>query len=195
MLQRVLKNLTRLCAALASMLLITVGGMIPSSIFTIGQNLNPKIHDLPSSWQVPALLLAGAVCGPESGMIAVIGYITLGLFYLPVFHGGGSIGYLATPDFGYIAGFLPAVWITGKIVQRNKQNSIYQIFVAVFVGLTTIHSIGIMNLLIGTLANRWPNDLLELIISYSIATFPIQLLLCPTVVIVAKLTRKILIKE
>ena len=122
-----MNGLRRLISATASMLLITIGGLIPSSVFLIGQDLNPRIIDLPSSWQIPAVLLSGVICGPESGLIAVVAYITLGLFYLPVFHGGGSIGYLATPEFGYIAGFLPAVWITGKTIERNKRNSLSNI--------------------------------------------------------------------
>ncbi len=177
-------------AAITSMLLITIGGMIPSSILFLGKNLNVQVYDLPSSWQVPALLLSGIVCGSEAGLIGIFAYITLGLFFYPVFNGGGSIGYLATPDFGYIAGFIPAVWITGRIVERSNKNSISQIFVAVLIGLTTIHSIGIINIIIGTLLNRWENGLFELLTSYSLVTYPIQLLLCPTVVVIAMLIKK-----
>ncbi|MFN9914874.1 MAG: biotin transporter BioY, partial [Pirellulaceae bacterium] len=47
-------------------------------------------------------------CGPRSALLAAVGYLSLGLFQLPVFHGGGGSSYLLDPGFGYLAGFLPA---------------------------------------------------------------------------------------
>ena len=190
-----LNALKTISAATAGMLLITLGGMMPSSIIVINQSFKLEVFDLPSSWQVPVLILTGIVCGKESGLIAVVAYITLGLFYLPVFHGGGSVGYLATPEFGYIAGFIPAIWVIARIIEINKRNSLTQLFIATFIGLTIIHTIGILNLIIGSLTNRWSKEFIELIITYSIATFPVQLLLCPTVAILGKSIRKILIRE
>ena len=98
--------------------------MLPSAIIFPNQNLSLGILEIASTWQVPGLLLCGLVFGPRSGIIASLAYLTIGLFYLPVFHGGGSIGYMATPDFGYLVGFIPAVWITGRLVQIKKRNTI-----------------------------------------------------------------------
>ena len=140
------------------------------------------------------LLLAG-ICGSASSLIAVIAYITIGLLYLPVFTGGGSVGYLATPDFGYLAGFVPAVWFTGAKLTYKNRNSLYQIFVAILMGLTIIHSVGIINLFIGTITNRWEDSFSELLIIYSISTFPFQLLLCPTITIVIRFMRSFILNH
>ena len=190
-----MKSIKNLSAAITGLLIILTGSMIPSSIFVPGKFLAFKAYDLPSSWQVPALVLTGLVCGPNQGAIATVAYLTLGLFYLPVFHGGGSIGYLATPDFGYLLGFIPAVWVTGRMAMAKKRNSLNQLFKASLCGLTIIHSIGIINLLIGTLLSRWSDSLLELFIRNSLAVFPIQLILCTGVVILAKYFRRLLLIE
>ena len=190
-----MKSIKNLSAAITGLIIILIGSMIPSSIFVPGKYLAFEVLDLPSSWQVPALLLTGLVCGPSQGTIATVAYLTLGLFYLPVFHGGGSIGYLATPEFGYLAGFIPAVWVTGRMALAKKKNMLNQLFKACLCGLTIIHSIGIINLLIGTLFSRWSDSLLELFLIHSVAIFPIQIILCTGVVILAKYIRKLLLIE
>ncbi len=169
--------------------------MIPSATFIIKSNLSLEIVDLPISWQVPALIFTGLFCGPEAGLIAAIAYLTIGLFYLPVFQGGGSIGYIATPAFGYLAGFLPSVWITGRMAQLRKNNSMHRLFITSIYGLTLVHAVGIINILIGVMTSRWDNKLLELLYIYSISNLPFHIFLCIPVVLLTKSMRKLLILE
>ena len=119
-----MRSLIRFFSSLAGLLILLVGGLLPSAIIFPNNNFTIGTIDLASSWQVPGVLLCGLICGPISGIIATFAYLTIGLFYLPVFHGGGSIGYIATPDFGYLAGFPLAVWITGRLTQLNKKDSL-----------------------------------------------------------------------
>ena len=44
----------------------------------------------------------------------------MGLFILPVFHQGGSLGYLLTPNFGYLLGLYPLIKIIDNLNTRNK---------------------------------------------------------------------------
>ena len=44
----------------------------------------------------------------------------MGLFILPVFHQGGSLGYLLTPNFGYLLGLYPLIKIIDNLNNRNK---------------------------------------------------------------------------
>ncbi|WP_269622856.1 biotin transporter BioY [Prochlorococcus marinus] len=190
-----MKSLIKLSSALAGLLIILISGLLQSAIVMPTSQLGLKLIDLPSSWQVPGLLLVAVVCGPKSGLIATFAYLTIGLFYLPVFHGGGSIGYIATPDFGYLLGFIPAVWVTGRLTETNEENTFFSLFISIFIGLSLIHTIGLVNIFTGTLLSRWPTSLIELIITYSLSTFPTQLLLCPAIVFMAKILRKILLIE
>ncbi len=184
-----------IASSLAGLLLLLVGGLTPSAIIYPNNNFTIGILDLSSSWQVPSLLLSALVCGPKSGIIATFAYLTIGLYYLPVFHGGGSIGYIATPDFGYLIGFPVAVWITGRLTHSNQNDSLIYLFKSAIIGLMAIHIIGILNLLVGSLSARWQETFFELLLTYSISTFPFQLLLCPSIVLIARITREVFIVE
>ena len=72
-----------------------------------------------SNWQIQGLLLTSLLCGPQIGTISAISYLIIGLFYLPVFHGGGSVGYILTHEFGYLLGFIPAAWTCGFLAKKT----------------------------------------------------------------------------
>ena len=44
------------------------------------------------------------------------------LLIFPVFHQGGSLGYLLTPNFGYLLGSYPLIKIIDNLNTRNKVN-------------------------------------------------------------------------
>ena len=113
-----MRSIATLSGALAGLMMILIGGMVPSGLLLPGLQLPAKVLHLPSTWQVPALLLSALIGGPKCGILAAISYLTIGLFYLPVFHGGGSIDYLLNPGFGYLLGFIPAAWLSGRISKR-----------------------------------------------------------------------------
>ena len=105
--------------AIAGLLLILVGGLIQAAAPLPAASGGWNLTTLPITLQVPALLLTALVCGPRSGMLAAVAYLSLGLFQLPVFQGGGGAAYLLDPGFGYLAGFIPAAWLTGKLVRQQ----------------------------------------------------------------------------
>ena len=58
--------------ALAGLMMILVGGLIPSALILPDLDFSPKVFSLPSTWQVPSLLLllTSGVCrwgGGEHG--------------------------------------------------------------------------------------------------------------------------------
>ena len=96
--------------AITGVMLIIICAMIPSSIIFPQEDLSLSISPLHSNWQIQGVLLTSLLCGPQIGTISAISYLIIGLFYLPVFHGGGSVGYILTHEFGYLLGFIPAAW-------------------------------------------------------------------------------------
>ena len=76
--------------AIAGLLLIMVGGLIQAGVPLPSEDGGLRLLALPISLQVPALLLTALVCGPRSALLAAVAYISLGLFQLPVFQGGGG---------------------------------------------------------------------------------------------------------
>ena len=127
--------------------------------------------------------------------MAATAYLTIGLFLLPVFHGGGNIEYIYNPSFGFLLGFIPAAWITGQLSMQDEANSFLYLTLSSIAGLSIIQFCGVVNLYIGHLINSWTETLPEILFSYSVAPLPAQLALCPTVAIIALILRRLLFIE
>lgn len=178
--------------AIAGLLLILVGSLIPAAVLLPVAELPPQLLTLPSTWQVPALLLCALVCGPRSGVMAAVAYITVGLVDLPVFHDGGGLSYVLTPAFGYLAGFVPAAWLTGRLAHQTGMNDLARLTFASIAGVITIQLCGILNLLLGAVLSRWNESLPDLLFSYSLGPLLAQLILCVAIALIALPIRRLL---
>ena len=78
--------------------------------------------EIPITWQIPTIILLTLIFQRKVVFRAFSIYIFLGLFIAPVFHKGGSIGYLLTPNFGYLLGLYPLIKIIDNLNNRNKIN-------------------------------------------------------------------------
>ena len=179
--------------AFAGLMLTLVGSLIPAAMLWPGVPL--EVLPLPSTWQVPALLICALVCGPRAGVIASVAYLTIGLVDLPVFHDGGGPGYLLNPGFGYLAGFVPAAWLCGRLSQQEGMNDLARLTLAAIAGLVMIQLCGLLNLLVGGLLGRWADPLPELLFSYGVGPLPSQLALCVAAALLALPLRRLLLIE
>ena len=120
--------------------------ILPSGLFK-GENL--KINDFIYSYklipQIPVIMFVGAFLGRKYGIISILLYILLGLFAIPVFALGGGPKYIFEYGFGYILGYIPAVFFAGSILKSGFSNR--NMLHAVLVGVLTIHIIGILYML------------------------------------------------
>ena len=78
--------------------------------------------EMPITWQIPTIILLTLIFHKKVVFRAFSVYLILGLFILPVFNQGGSIGYLLTPNFGYLLGLYPLIKIIDNLNNRNKIN-------------------------------------------------------------------------
>lgn len=154
-----------------------------------------RLLDLPVTAQVPALLLTALVCGPRPALLAAVAYLSLGLLVLPVFHSGGGMAYLLDPSFGFLAGFVPAAWVSGRLARQEGMGQLLGLLGAACFGLVVIQLCGIANLLLGALAGRWSAGLPDLLIAYSLGPLLSQLVLCCGVAVLAWPLRRILLVE
>tara|TARA_Y100001968_G_scaffold4021_1_gene3528 strand:- start:5361 stop:5933 length:573 start_codon:yes stop_codon:yes gene_type:complete len=181
--------------ALTGVMLIIICAMIPSAIILPQNDLTLDVVQLQSSWQIHGLFLASLLCGAEIGAVCSISYLIIGLFYLPVFHGGGSIGYILTPEFGYLLGFIPSAWTCGILAKRESNPNLINYSIYTVISLCILHLTGIFYLIAGKIFGNWINSLLDLILINTIIPFPSQLLLCLTISLIAlSLKRFLLIK-
>jgi len=115
-------NFYKLIEILVSLQSLVITSMLPvyiplPFIYKSSNNL-----ELPISWQIPTIILLTLIFHKKVVFRAFSIYIILCLFILPVFHQGGSLGYMLTPNFGYLLGLYPLIKIIDNLNNRNKIN-------------------------------------------------------------------------
>ena len=174
-------------------MLIIICAMIPSSIIIPQEDLSLSNIPLHSNWQIHGLFLTSLLCGPEIGIISAISYLIIGLFYLPVFHGGGSVGYILTHEFGYLLGFIPAAWTCGFLSKRKSNANLINYSFYTVLSLCILHAIGVIYILLAKLLGNFIDNISDLILINTLIPFPTQLLLCLSISLIAIFLKRILI--
>ena len=135
-------NLYKSIEILVSLQLLIISTLIPIYIplpFTDKSSIN---FEIPLTWQIPTIILLTLLFNRKVVFRAFTIYIILGLFILPVFHDGGSIGYLLTPNFGYLLGLYPLIKVIDNLNTRNKIN-VVNFLKNGFIAIGAMHLTGI----------------------------------------------------
>ncbi len=175
-------------------LLIVVGGLVQAAIPWFAPS-GLTVLPLPISLQVPALLLTALICGHRAAMLAAVAYLSIGLFQLPVFQGGGGLAYVLDERFGYLAGFVPAAWMCGRLSRQSDMDDPLVLSLTAMVGVVIIQVCGALNLILGSLFGRWAQSLPSLLVTYSLTPLLPQVLLCCAVGVLAVPLRRLLLLE
>ena len=115
-------NFYKLIEILVSLQSLVITTMLPVYIPLQFIDKSSKSIEMPITWQIPTIILLTLIFHKKVVFRAFSIYIILGLFIFPVFHQGGSIGYLLTPNFGYLLGLYPLIKIIDNLITRNKIN-------------------------------------------------------------------------
>jgi len=115
-------NFYKLIEILVSLQSLVITSMLPVYIPLPFIYKSSNYYELPITWQIPTIILLTLIFHKKVVFRAFSLYIILGLFIFPVFHQGGSIGYLLTPNFGYLLGLYPLIKIIDSLNDRNKIN-------------------------------------------------------------------------
>ena len=105
-------------------------------------NKSSNSYEIPITWQIPTIILLTLIFHKKVVFSAFTIYIILGLFIVPVFHEGGSIGYLLTPNFGYLLGAYPLIKIIDNLNKKNKIN-FGNFLINGFIAICALHLTGI----------------------------------------------------
>ena len=125
-----------------SLQLLVISTMLPVYIPLPFVDESNNTFEMPITWQIPTIILLTIVFHKKVVFRAFSIYIILGLFIAPVFHQGGSIGYLLTPNFGYLLGLYPLIKIIDNLNTRNKIN-VGNFLKNGFIAICTMHVTGI----------------------------------------------------
>jgi len=135
-------NFYKLIEILVSLQSIVLTSMLPVYIPLPFIYKSSNNFELPITWQIPTIILLTLIFHKKVVFRAFSIYIILGLFILPIFHQGGSLGYLLTPNFGYLLGLYPLIKIIDNLNNRNKIKVI-NFLKNGFIAIGAMHLIGI----------------------------------------------------
>jgi len=115
-------NFYKLIEILVSLQSLVITSMLPVYIPLPFIYKTSDYLEFPITWQIPTIILLTLIFHKKVVFRAFSIYLLLGLFIFPIFHQGGSIGYLLTPNFGYLLGSYPLIRIIDNLNNRNKIN-------------------------------------------------------------------------
>ncbi|CAN1212946.1 biotin transporter BioY [Tumidithrix helvetica PCC 7403] len=154
-----------------------------------GQGDSVIVQQVSVTMQIGAVLLTGCLGGRNAAILSQIAYILLGLSGFGVFYQGGGLGYLRSPTFGYLLGFIPGAWLCGFLAFL-RPNSLGRMAISGLGGLLAIHLVGIVYLVCVTVPN-W-QKLQTFFFQYSVQAIPGQILILCATAVIATLTRRLL---
>lgn len=103
----------------------------------------PMPNLMPMTLQTFFVLLTGLLLPLKASTLATVSYMALGLIGLPIFSGGGGLGYILMPKFGFIIGFVISSVIMSVFTEKLKKRNFSQYFAISLLGVAIIYIIGI----------------------------------------------------
>ena len=107
--------------------------------------------------QIPIVFFIVALLGRKFGILAILSYIVLGMFF-PIFALGGGVSYLFEYGFGYILAFIPAIFFSGTLLK--VKTDFLRIVLLSVLGVVAIHILGVLYMLFIATLRHAPMDLI-----------------------------------
>lgn len=140
--------------------------------------------------QIPMVFFIVALLGRKFGILSILLYIILGLFF-PVFALGGGISYMFEYGFGYILAYLPAIFFAGTLLKGKTD--FLRVFLIALIGVFTIHVLGVLYMLFIATLRHAPMDLVtSWILSQSGVQILYDIFFSMVAVFLGRQTRKLL---
>lgn len=108
-------------AARGTRLATQIGAVILGTIaLTVAAKIQVPVWPVHITLQSMVVAVIAGALGWRLGVATVALYIAEGLAGLPVFSTGGGIGYIFSPSFGFIVGWLPMAFIAGLVAEKSR---------------------------------------------------------------------------
>ena len=153
---------------------ILISAMIPINIPIPSIENIYRIVEIPINYQIPTIIFLTLIFSGDFIRNVYAIYIFIGLFFLPVFFDGGSLGYLITPNFGYLIGIFPLINIINILNKKNYFSFIKYIKYSLG-GLIIMHFTGILYLTFQLLIFNKSNLILYNIGLFTLNKIPYQI--------------------
>ena len=169
-------NLKKNIELIISTQCIFIASLVPFYISIPSTGKFFTIIDLPVNWQIPIILILTILFSDNILLKSHTIYLILGLFFLPLFYDGGSLGYILTPNFGFLLGIYPMIIYINKLKSRNNI-SLFKFILYGIISILILHITGIIYLTIQFLIFSKIELLLYSIGKYSFANLPFQIIM------------------
>ena len=179
-------NFNKTIEILISLQVIIISTMIPVFVTFPFRERYIEIIEIPITWQVPLIIVISLIFSGDVVFKAFSIYLLLGIFFIPVFHQGGSLGYLLTPNFGYLLGTYPLIKTLDNLNKKNSYISLYKFIKSGIVGISIMHIIGIVYSCIQIFYIKRTDILLYNISNYSLGKYAFHLLMLTPITILLK---------
>ena len=170
-----------------SLQIILISTFIPVYVFIPFTDNFMRTFEIPISWQIPSIIVITLLFDGKIVITAFTIYLVMGLFFLPVFHHGGSLGYLLTPNFGYLLGTYPLIKIIDNLNKINKKINYFQLLKYGIFGIFSMHLIGIIYSFVQMIYFKQPEIFLYNIAKNSIGKFGYHLLMLTPITLLIKI--------
>lgn len=150
---------------LRDLTLIVLGALFVAALAQVKIAL--PFTPVPLTGQTFAVLLVGATLGSKRGAASMALYMALGALGLPVFAGGeAGLAYLSGATLGYLAGFVMAAYVIGRLAERGWEQSVRTSLLPFLVGTVIIYVCGIawLTVMLGSFSKAIAAGLLPFLI-------------------------------
>jgi biotin transport system substrate-specific component len=111
---------------------------------TICSKISIPMQPVPVNLQTMGVAMLAAAFGWRIGLATVALFIVEGLAGLPVFTFGGGPGYVFSPTFGFILGFLPMAAVIGLAADSGASRRPLRLFAAMLAGDAIAFGLGFL---------------------------------------------------
>ena len=143
--------------------------------------------EIPITYQLPAIILITLIFKRNIVINAFTVYLIVGLFFIPVFHEGGSLGYLLTANFGYLLGVYPLIVIIDKFKKIKKKNIYFDFIKYGILAISSMHFIGIIYSLVQSIYYEQSEILFYNFAKYSLSKYGYHLLMLTPITLLIKI--------
>ena len=182
-------NVSKLIEVFISLQIIIISTFIPVFFSIPFTNKLIGTFEMPITWQLPSIVIITLIFNGKIVIKAFTIYLIIGLFFIPVFHQGGSLGYLLTPNIGYLLGMYPLIKIIDNLNKEKQMMNFYDHIKYGLLGICSMHLVGIMYNFIIVLIYNQPEILLYNISKYSLGKFGYHLLILIPIILLIKIIK------
>jgi len=158
-----------------------------AALVAVGAFIRIPVQPIAFTLQTELVLLTGLLLGPKRGAISIGVYVFLGLIGLPIFSAGGGIGYVLSPTFGYLPGFIVAAYLCGRLITGQPSPGYRRLLAASLAGIAVIYLLGVTYFIaVSYLYIKQSAAVSALVIANLLPFLPIDIILASGVAALAK---------